>query len=370
LKKELKPQDDIQLTSIVGNLTIEFDFSAVLVTGGDATSTGYLNSAAATQKDVLVKSIQEDLNKAVEDYFDMQSQIRTNTVTVSTALPTKSKYDIKFDFTQDPNYENTGVTYFFSKNVTKQEDSSSLNFLGDDEDTVKEFVFDPTKGKFQLFVKFNVLKPIIDDISKSEAFYFNVRPSNLPASIKTIKLNIEQLTSVLPDIHKYVERDENITVSGQVKNITVDSSIATKGNCSVIFNVFGVGDASKALLSWVSNFDYELVPHKVKGKANFFNFQLQAVSLTHTSIRANQYSSINTVALNDIIEDVVSTYIANENSFELFKGHIDLGSMFSTTDDAFEVVGDGLLIGGNPNEAPLLAGDVKKEFFRKLIEAI
>jgi hypothetical protein len=290
----------------------------------------------------------------VTTYYDAQSRSIQNTVTLTTALPTETKYDVTFTFLQDPAYEaQKGVVYFYSKNVTKQEPPSAYlnkkNKLGDG------YVFDPTKGAFQLFVNYTVLVPIIEDISKSERFYINLRPNKFPKSLNFTRLNIEHLSGVLPEIHRYRARDEEITVSGQVKNIKLDPSFPTRGECQVVFNVHGTTESKESLLSFTSKFTFEIEPRLLS--ENSMNFKVKVAELIHTSVKPNSKSNINSVVLNELIEKIVSTYIDNENTWTLFKKPIALGDYFKNV-STFEVGSQGLLIGGEPDEAPVLKSNI------------
>jgi len=313
---------------------------------------------------VLIKSILGDLQYDVDKLNEVESRDQIHSVTVTTALPVDSNYKISFDYSTNPSYDPSGVTYFYSGSVTNQPTSK---FLSNDANDIK---FDPTKGAFQIFIRYTILKPIIDDISATHKFFFNVR--DLPKSINFLKLDIDHLGQIIPNIYNHRAKDEKIIITGNVNSINVDATTQTKGTCNVDFTIFN-SDGDTTLLSWVNTFRYELRPYEVSivdkdgKKSDGFNFQLKSVELLHTTISRSDFGTPETPALVNWVEKCVDAYVSNENTFALFKTGFDLGAFFKSYQTFEFDIENGFLIGGVPVDAPMIKKkEMTKEFYKRI----
>jgi len=256
------------------------------------------------------------------------------------------------------------VVYFYSSNVT-QVPSKKPKFLGGDGygDDIR---FDPKEGDFQIFVSMNALAPIFKDISDNKKFHINLRPEGLPKSlVPLVSLNIDGLNAILPDIHTYFARDENVTVVGQVTLLDTDPELPTTGVATVNFNIYNTINPT-SLLNFVSTFNYALGPHL---NGTDLNFKLRSADLLHTTIKSSNTTNVNAAALNDLMETLITTYIDNEDFYNLFKKPIQLGNYFKTIQTIKETY-DGVLLGGTTYETPTSHTEMKTNFLRKLFESI
>lgn len=194
VKKEFKTTEAGQTVS--GSLTPNLAPTAALVTGGpiDSTLTGYFNNALQGNLANFIKSIGSDLTSAINNVYTAQSKSRQTAYNYETANP-DINYTVSLNYLQDPTYEAKGVTYFFDGVVARKPNSTITGFLK--EKKVNDSpVFDPTKGPFQIFLSYQVLKSTLLDISSSNNFVFSVNQGNLPTS--TFQLTVLYLTQIVP----------------------------------------------------------------------------------------------------------------------------------------------------------------------------
>ena len=321
----------------------------------------YFKKINEDKNNTLKKSIEEDLQKDVDLYYDFESRSRVKSITVESANPSGNFYDFNFDFISNPTYNTKGITYFFNGTISKQ---ATSKFLAKKESN--DYTFDPTKGSFQIFLRYSILKPIIDDISKSERFFFNLRQSTLSKSFIFYKLDIEHLGQIIPGVYQVKARDEQVYISANVKDIVVDSTMATKGSCNVLFTVYDENQAN-VLFSWLSSIDYQLQAYyEFKTDANF---QIKSLELKSTIIKKNTYGEVNLSILNEWIESSLSTFTLKEiDKFSLFRKPVDL-TLFFKSITTFENVEDGILMGGEPVVIPLFKNNLNQEFLSKIKEA-
>ena len=342
-KKQVKPDDGIH--SLIWSFSIDLDLIANLTTNADKICLNYLMSLIANNRDSIKKNISENLQNEIFKYYDLKSKSKLPEIILKTFMQENNKYKINNNFSSNPSYTEEGIVYYLTGNPTKVSSikSSPSKFL----DMSPEFTINATKGSFQLKLNYEILRPIIEDISNSTNFYFNLRDDNLPASIIYYKLSVEYLGYIIPAIYKDRPRGEKVIITANILDITINNNNALEGTCNVIFNIISEDDI-KTLFKWSSIFEYELTPYNDLGKLHF-NIELKAITLIDSTVLINKYGQVNLSILEEWITNSINEYINNENSFDFFKKPIDLSLYFSSIIN-FENKDNNLEIGGESAE--------------------
>ncbi len=343
-------------------MTIDWDFQAIITTGGDDISKGYFDNAKENYRAGLLKNVTINLQKEVETYYDSQSRSRVDHVQVNTTFPLNTKYNVKLDYFSDPSYNQDGLTFYWSSNVTR---SSPVKFLAP---VNRGINFNNSLGAFQVYIRYRLLRPIFQDISRSEKFFFNVRNNNLPKSINFLRLDVEHLGQVIPNIYNSRARDENIIINANVVNIVADPINSLKGTCDIRFDVIS-SDGITVLFRWISNFRYELYAFNDMNVLDF-NLKIKSLDLLDSTVVRNEFGVADINLLNEWTENCFNTYLTNDNSYNLFKKSVDLSPFFVKPLLNFQNFEDGLLIGGNPKPSNSTMEELNQLLHKKVEEAL
>ena len=192
-KREAKSSDNIHTVS--ANINVLFNSTVAFTTGQvDTVLQGYLNKVLEGNLDNLLKSISSGLTSSFNDFYDIQSRARPTSYGLETQQP-DTNYTFSLNYLMDPTYETKGITYYFDGIISKRT-GGNKGFLQKSNDILNGPNFDPSDGKFQLYLSYNVLKNILGDISNSSSFLFDITNNNL--NVQSYHLSVDYLSRIIP----------------------------------------------------------------------------------------------------------------------------------------------------------------------------
>lgn len=191
-KREVKSSDNNR--TVISSISLALNSDVAFIGTVDPLLNGYLKKTLEGNLDRYLQTISSDLSRAFNDFYDKQSRSRPTSFEFETQQP-DTNYTFSLNYLMDPTYETKGITYYFDGLVSKKQ-TSQKGFLQKQKEELSGPNFDPSGGQFQLFLSYNIVSNILQEISNSSTFYFNIDDQNL--NVQDFSLSLYYLSKVIP----------------------------------------------------------------------------------------------------------------------------------------------------------------------------